>query len=93
MSRKISLELNDIVYDLLQVLDPDGSVERVLEQLIDHAQQGVYRPGAWEREWLMQVFFDDWIEMLEPGDPYGSNGCEDYFQRPKRPRVTSRRSR
>jgi hypothetical protein len=34
--------------------------------LIDHAQQGVYRPGSWERPWLMQAFGDEWLERLHP---------------------------
>ena len=34
--------------------------------LIDHAQQGVYRPGAWEREWLCQAFGYDWTARLVP---------------------------
>lgn len=47
-------------------------LEAVVYQLLDHAQQGVYRRGAWEREWLMQVFGDDWLKRLEPdpGLPY-----------------------
>jgi hypothetical protein len=34
--------------------------------LVDHAQQGVYRPGAWEREWLCRAFGYEWTERLEP---------------------------
>jgi len=34
--------------------------------LIDHTHQGVYRPGAWEREWLCRVFGDDWTARLVP---------------------------
>jgi hypothetical protein len=40
----------------------------VLSELADHAQQGVYRSGAWEREWLCKVFGYDWLARLEP-DP------------------------
>jgi len=29
----------------------------------------VYRPGAWERQWLEHAFDDDWQKFLEPGDP------------------------
>jgi hypothetical protein len=68
---KITIEVSDTVYKLLQVLDEEKCVEVVVEQLIDHAQQGVYRPGAWERPWLIQVFGEDFIDRLEPGDPYG----------------------
>lgn len=40
----------------------------VLAELADHAQQGVYRPGAWERRWLEQAFGYDWEDRTEP-DP------------------------
>lgn len=63
MTKRITIEVDDTVYALLEVLTrgdytPD-SVEGVISQLIDHAQQGVYRPGAWERDWLRQAFGDD----------------------------------
>lgn len=86
--KRITVEVSDVVYKLLEVLSQGRSqpkVEDVVLQLIDHAQQGVYRPGAWEREWLMQAFGADWIEHLEPGDPYGREGCEGVFNRPQRP--------
>lgn len=64
-------------------------VRDVLEQLADHAQQGVYRPGAWERDWLCQVFSDEFLDRLEPGDPYsGGDEFDHLFQRPKGWRVT-----
>jgi len=44
---KITIEVSDTVYKLLQVLEPEGTVEGVLLTLADHAQQGVYRPGSW----------------------------------------------
>ena len=90
--KRITVEVSDVVYKLLEVLSQGRTkpkVEDVLLQLIDHAQQGVYRPGAWEREWLMQVFGPDWIEHLEPGDPYGREGCEGIFNRPQRPNPPS----
>jgi len=85
---KITVEVSDVVYDLLKVLTKGkcsgcSSVEDVVAKLIDHAQQGVYRPGAWEREWLMQAFGDDWTESLERGDPYGRPGENLMFNRPK----------
>jgi hypothetical protein len=43
-----------------------ASVARVLAVLADHAQQGVYRPGAWERDWVCQVFGQDWLSQVEP---------------------------
>lgn len=79
---KITLEINDTVADLLAVLNERGNVEEVIRQLIDHAQQGVYRSGAWERGWLEQAFGDDWQHKLVPGDPYGRADCEHIFQKP-----------
>lgn len=90
---RITLEISETVAGLLQVLAPEGqqhqppsasSVAVVIATLIDHAQQGVYRPGAWERGWLTQAFGDEWTEHLEPGDPHGRSGCEHIFQRPRR---------
>src|SRR6266516_2765413 len=73
--KKITLELNETVYHLIEVLTlaeyAPQTVEGVIYKLIDHAQQGVYRPGAWEREWLCQAFGYDFMNFLEPGDPYG----------------------
>lgn len=82
---KVTIELPDTTYRLLQVLDSAGSVETVLQTLADHAQQGVYRPGSWEREWLCQVFIEDWAGKLEPGDPYGRTEPVDFkiFERPR----------
>ena len=90
MTKRITIEMEDTVYELLEALTrgayAPASVEGVVFELIDHAQQGVYRPGAWERDWLRQAFGDDWMEYLEPGDPYGRENCERIFQRPKRRR-------
>jgi hypothetical protein len=96
--RKITVEVTDVVYELLEVLTKGEccprTVARVVLELIDHAQQGVYRPGSWERDWLRQAFSDDWIEHLEPGDPYGRSDSNPLvapelpypmFQRPKKP--------
>jgi hypothetical protein len=85
---KLTIELSETVYSLLEVLTkgewaPAKTVHGVIDTLIDHAQQGVYRPGAWERQWLEQVFPEGWQEHLEPGDPYGAPNGE-MFQRPKR---------
>ena len=83
--RTIALEVDGTVYGLLKVLAEDGlTVEDVVGLLIDHAQQGVYRPGSWERHWLMQAFGDKWIKGLEPGDPHGREGCEGIFERPRK---------
>jgi hypothetical protein len=80
---KITIEVSDTVYELLKTLDEKGSVEVVLTELADHAQQGVYRPGAWERDWLIQAFGPDFIARLEPGDPYGRPDSP-MFQRPRK---------
>ena len=42
------------------------AVRDAVAVLIDHAQQGVYRPGAFERDWLCQVFGDEWLTRLVP---------------------------
>jgi hypothetical protein len=86
--KTLTIQIDDTIYALLEVLTrgecAPASVEEIVARLIDHAQQGVYRPGAWERDWLRQVFGDDWTEYLEPGDPHGRAGCEHIFQRPKK---------
>ena len=88
--KRIRLDIEDTVYGLLEVLTHGAgapeSVEGVIGELIGHAQQGVYRPGAWERDWVRQAFGEDWTVYLEPGDPYGRAGCEHLFERPKRQR-------
>lgn len=73
----IMLAVSPIVAELLAVLDNgdvndprETQVARVLRRLVDHAQQGVYRPAAWERRWLEQVFGDEFLARLCPGDPY-----------------------
>jgi hypothetical protein len=75
---KITLDISDEVADLLTALSVDPitgglafktqkeAVKAVILQLIDHAQQGVYRPGAWERGWVMQAFGDAFVEQIEP---------------------------
>lgn len=55
--------------NLAVLIDPDqglGTLAAVLAELADHAQQGVYRPGAWERDWLIQAFGDSWLARVEP---------------------------
>ena len=63
VTKRITIELDDIRYRLLEVLTcgpyAPPSVEDVIERLVDHAQQGVYLPGAWERDWLREQFRDD----------------------------------
>lgn len=53
------------------LIDPDQGLPdlaAVIGEILDHVQQGVYRPGAWEREWLCQAMGHDWLERLEPDD-------------------------
>lgn len=87
MKKRITIEVDHIVYELLGVLTKGKgapqTIEGVLSKLVDHVQQGVYRPGAWERSWLEQAFGDDWEDSLTAGDPYGRPNGELYFQRPK----------
>jgi hypothetical protein len=66
----VTVHIPDEVAERLAVLTrPEwecATIADVVEKLIDHAQQGVYRPGANEREWLCQVFGYEWLERLEP---------------------------
>lgn len=64
----IAVELPDEWIALLRVL---GDPADVLAELADHAQQGVFRPGSWERPWIVQAFGDEWTERLEV-DPVAS---------------------
>lgn len=84
---KITIEVSDTVYKLLEVLthsDTGGNtVEDVVSTIIDHVQQGIYRPGAWERAWLEQIFPVDWQRHLEAGDPYG-RADSPMFNRPRK---------
>lgn len=82
----IAFKVSETVYNLLNVLAlaEQCSVDAICARLADHAQQGIYRPGAWERHWLEQVFGDDWQEQLETGDPYGrTDEIGKMFQRPR----------
>jgi hypothetical protein len=59
---KITVELPEEWVELLRVL---GDPAEVLAELADHAQQGVFRPGSWERGWVAQAFGDEWTDKLE----------------------------
>jgi len=61
-----------------------GELAAVLERLADHAQQGVYRPGSWERPWLMQAFGDEWLARVEPDTGDLSMEGRVIFDRPRR---------
>lgn len=60
--KRITLSVSQKEFDLLSAL---GTVENVIQKLVDHAAQGVRRPGAWERGWLMQAFGDEFEEKIE----------------------------
>lgn len=46
--------------------------------LLDHVQQGVYRSGAWERDWLLMVVGLDAItEAYEPSEDGAYRGRGD----------------
>lgn len=85
---KLTIEIADQVANLLAVLH-DGklsgepAVRDVLLRLIDHAQQGVYRPGAWERGWVCQAFGDEWTARMAPDDSRLVDGRA-VFERPRR---------
>lgn len=61
-----------------------STIQAVIGDLIDHAQQGIYRPGAWERGWLCQAFGDEWEARLVPDTRPGmlSGDGRVIFQRP-----------
>jgi len=81
---RITLEIANITAELLRTLDERGDVEAVIESLIDHAAQGVYRPRSWERSWVCQAFGEDFLDRLEPGDPFGREGAVgNFFEKPK----------
>lgn len=91
---KISIDVDHVTARLLATIVAETSpdvhsqlllerVQEVLQELVDHAAQGVYRPGAWERGWLTQAFGDEFTERLEPGDPWSREAATPYFQRPR----------
>jgi hypothetical protein len=90
---EITITLPIDVARRLAVLSPDAeessiepAVVRVLSVLADHAQQGVYRPGSWERPWLCQVFGDEWLSEVEPDTDDLSADGRVIFDRPRMPR-------
>lgn len=82
-TRSITIHLSEMEWELLAVLDEHGSVQKILYQLIDNAQQGVFRPGSWQRMWIAQGVGDSFEDRLEPGDPFRREGGEKMFQRPR----------
>lgn len=68
-TRSLTVELPEEWAKLLAVL---GDPAEVLTELANHAWQGVFRPGSWERRWVIQAFGDGFTEQLEqdPEVPY-----------------------
>jgi hypothetical protein len=86
---KLTVDVPDAWVDRLRVLGPDHqhddvAIADVVLDLLDHAQQGVYRPGAWERGWLQQAFGDAWEQRLEPDTDNRAGDGRIIFQRPRR---------
>jgi hypothetical protein len=86
---EVTVTLPAEVAQRLAVLSPDSvsaePVAEVLAMLADHAQQGVYRPGAWERDWIMQAFGDEWLTRVEPDTDDVSADGRVIFDRPRSP--------
>lgn len=70
----IRVELEPEVVAYLEVLAksfPLGeptTVAGVLQHLAWSAADGCRRPGAWERQWVLQAFGDRFRELLKPDD-------------------------
>lgn len=78
MSRKFRSVTIGVPEEWATLLETIGPLDDVIHGLIDHAQQGVLRPGAWERGWLAQAFGLDFLSKLE-ADP-----DRPIYQRPKK---------
>lgn len=69
---RLEVEIPEAWVELLQVFvgeeDEDwalcANLEAVIARVLDHVQQGVYRPGSWERAWICQVFGDGWVSKM-----------------------------
>jgi hypothetical protein len=68
----------------VDLVPTDAMLPAVILELLDHAQQGVYRPGSWERPWLQQAFGDSWEQHLEPDPERTAGDGRIIFQRPRR---------
>lgn len=86
---QVTVTLPERTARLLAVLGGDqpgslvAAVAPVLAQLADHAQQGVYRPMAWERDWVIQAFGDGWLDRLEPDTGDTAADGRVVFDRPR----------
>jgi len=85
-SIKITVTIGEREEKLLGVLvnETEGmpAIESVIERLLDHVQQAIYRPGAWERRWLLQCIGDYWLANVEP-DPESMTDGRMIFDRPR----------
>lgn len=78
--RKVEIELNEEVCDLLCALAPLGSTDKdpcrlakgVVSRLIWHAVHGLKFPGTWQHKWLIDAFGNDFENNLEctESEPY-----------------------
>jgi hypothetical protein len=71
----ITLELDDETIRYLRVLGGVAcgeSVEDVIAHLAHSAADGVRRPGAWERNWVIQCFSDEFANKVraDPSTPW-----------------------
>lgn len=62
---EITITIDDNTAKVLSFLDENDDVRNTVLRLIDHAHQGVYRPGSWERDWLYRVFLNQEIQAAE----------------------------
>lgn len=67
--KRITIEIPATTFDLLTAI---GDPKAVLEALADHAEQGIRRHGAWECEWIRQIFGSNFESNLEL-DPVCAN--------------------
>jgi hypothetical protein len=83
---KITVDVDPQTEECLDVLTSSiafgtgATAADVVSHLIHAAEDGVRRPGSWERAWVRQAFGDEWLNRLEQ-DPEMP-----VFQRPKRER-------
>jgi hypothetical protein len=69
--RTIKVALSPAQIEALEALG-GGDAERALHELAARCVDGVFRPGSWERSWVLQAFGHDWLEQLErdPATPW-----------------------
>lgn len=64
--RTYAIEMPDeywrAVDDLAAAIDGVTDTRGLIQVLLDHVQQGVRRPGAWEAEWVRQLAGDEAVD-------------------------------